>query len=136
LTPAVTVAILTMVIITESCMAGQGPLLVEVNVKLRVPRAMSAAVIAPEAFNAVLEGPKAPRPELVQMPVLLPPPTLPDNTAPETFEQSTWLGPAFTTAGILILIRTLSLTTGQGPLLVELMVKVTKPAAISAAVIL
>ena len=50
-------------------------------------------------------------------------------------EQTVWLGPAVTVAIFVMAIITVSLTAGQGPLLVEVSVKMTVPVLISAPVV-
>jgi hypothetical protein len=131
----VTVAGFVISIITVSLAAGQGPLFVEVNVKITDPVLMSAAVIPYCAFKLVLEGLNPPVPELVQLPVVPPPPIVPASPSVEVLEHKDWFGPAFAVEGTLIFIITVSLTGAQAPLLVDVNVKITVPEAISAGVI-
>jgi hypothetical protein len=119
---------------TVSLAAGQGPLFVEVKVKMTVPVLISAAVIPYCAFKVELEGLKAPTPELVQLPVVPPPPIVPARPIVGVVEHKDWFGPAFAVEGILIFIITVSLTGAQAPLLVDVRVKTTVPKLISAAV--
>jgi len=73
-------------------------------------------------------------PEAAHDPAAPPPPMVPARPAVPALEQSAWFGPASTVAGTLTFIFTVSLTAAQGPLPVEVKVKITLPAAISAGV--
>ena len=82
----------------------------------------------------VVLGTNPPAPEVVQLVVVAPPPIVPLKLSVGLFEQIFWLVPAFIIASFLIVTATVLLTAGQAPLLVELIVKITEPAVISAAV--
>jgi hypothetical protein len=79
-----------------------------------------------------LFGEKAPLPVLVHIPVLFKLCTVPVRDIIPAVEHITWLGPAFTVASGTMKTEVVLVTTGQGPLPVELNVKVTKPLLISA----
>lgn len=98
------------------------------------PADTSATVMKYELFRFVVLGTNAPLPPVVQLPVLVTPLTIPLNPIVLVLEQISWLGPAFTAASVLIETLTVSLTAGQGPLLVDVSVKVTEPFVISAGV--
>jgi hypothetical protein len=118
-------------IFTLSVTAGQGPLLVDVKVKITLPAVISAAVIVYLVVRLVVET-MPPMPELVHAPVEPPPPIVPERPIVGVVEQSDWLTPAFTIAGCRIIIISVSESGKQFPLLVEVKVSVTEPAAISA----
>jgi hypothetical protein len=68
---------------------------------------------------------------LVHIPVLFKLCTLPNSAIVPAFEQIAWLGPALTVASGTIKSEVVLVTIGQGPLLVELKVKVIKPVLMS-----
>ena len=114
---------------------GQGPLLVDVRVKITVPIPTSPGLfIMYEALSAVGPGLKDPLPLVDQRPVEVPPPTMPFRRMLPAVEHTDCDAPAFTVASFLMLIFTESETAGQAPLLVEVRVKVTEPLFISAGV--
>jgi hypothetical protein len=85
-------------ILTLSLTAGQGPLFVEVKVKVTSPAAMSDGAMEYTLFRNVFDGLKAPGPELDQIPELVP------NTNPGTemvgvVEHKAWFGPVMIVAG-------------------------------------
>ena len=82
----------------------------------------------------VVLGRNPPAPDVVQLVVVAPPPIVPLKLSVGLFEQIFWLVPALIIASFLIVTATVLLTAGQAPLLVELIVKITEPAVISAAV--
>ena len=110
----------------------QLPLLVEVNVNVTEPVESSEALGVYVAFNAALFGLKVPEPP-VHTPVVVLPDTIPERTAEELFLHAIKSTPAFTEGGFVKLIKTLSLTWLQFPLLDELNVKFTRPAESSEA---
>jgi hypothetical protein len=74
-------------------------LLVDVRVSIIVPAALSAAVVIYCAFKALLDGENVPVPEVVQMPVEVPPVTVPLRNTNGLAMQTTWSGPAFAKGG-------------------------------------
>ena len=74
-----------------------------------------------------LKDPDAP----LQMPVVVGPDTKPESTAVALFLHAVKFGPAFTVGAFVKLIITLSTVCLQLPLLVDVKVKLTVPAAIS-----
>ena len=130
--PAVTVAGLIMAILTVSVAAVQGPLLVDVSVKITEPAVMSAGVMAYTLFRTGVAGVSAPLPELLHVPVLLPPPMIPERAMVGVVEQSVWLRPASAVGGCLTRMASVAEAGRQLPLLVDVNVSVTAPAAMSA----
>ena len=124
-----------MVIFTVSLTITQGALPVEDSVKVTEPFVISVGAIEYELAKLVLFVSKAPAPLVVHKPVPGVPVTIPLNAIVDCEEQMAWLGPALTVAISVILILTVSETGAQTPLLVEVSVKVTKPLAMSVAVI-
>ena len=80
----------------------------------------------------LLAEPKLPEPEEDQLPVLVPPLTLPVSVIADVLEHTNLFPPAFVTAIGLIRIATVSVTAGQTLLFVEVSVKITTPFRISA----
>lgn len=107
--------------------AAQGPFVV--NVKVAVPAAISAALGVYMAFSVVLPGAKVPVPPL-HVAEVADPPMVPFRVAALP-AQIDWSGPAFTVAGGLMEMMTLSVTAAHGPVVVK--IKVTVPAVTSAA---
>ena len=73
-------------------------------------------------------------PELVQIPVVPPPPKIPDKLIVGEVEHNIRFGPALTVASCLMTIFAESVIAGQAPLFVEVKVKETEPFKRSAGV--
>lgn len=93
---------------------------------------VSAALGVYDAFRSVVEGVKTPVPVVDHCPpVAMVTDPLSVNTA--LLEQTPTSGPAFTTGASVMVIINWSVTARHPPLLVEVSVSVTLPAAVSAA---
>jgi hypothetical protein len=104
--------------------------LVDVKVSVTVPADISPALGMYEPFKVLDEGLKLPLPEVVQLPVVDPPITVPFKASVEVL-QMVWPVPAFTVGeGVMWMTRVL-VAGGQEPLLVDVSVIVTEPADIS-----
>src|SRR5688572_10473802 len=128
---ALTIANLRMEILIVSIMVGQAPLLVEDNVKVTLPSAISAGVKKYRVFNAVSAGTKLPVPLAFHIPVFVPPVMFPVRLTILVLEHKAWLGPALVAATCFIVTCKVSVTDGQTPLFVELRLNVITPAATS-----
>jgi hypothetical protein len=135
--PAFTVARGVTCKLIDAATAGQGPLFCEVRVNVTIPALTSPVEIKYCGFKTFAEGLNAPPPLVVQIPFEPVPPKIPPfNAMLPVVAQIDWFGPARTVGVLIIAIFTVSETTGQGPLLVELKVNTTEPATISAGVML
>lgn len=133
--PAFTEAIVVIVTVFTSVTAGQGPLFVETRLKLTMPALISAGVIKYVVLRLVLPGLKAPEPLDTHMPVFVTPLTVPVSATEPVLEQSVGPEATLAVASVPITTLTVSLTAAQGPLLVEVSVKIAEPLAISVGVI-
>lgn len=120
-------------IFTVSETAGQTPLLVELNVNVTEPAAMSAGVMLYDVVNELFPGLKDPAPAVPQVPVpcVL---TVPLSDITGELEHKAWFGPAFTVAMGTMVTEVVFVTAGQGVLFEEVKLNVTVPAIISEAV--
>ena len=85
--PAFAVAIVVILILTESLTAGHGPLLSEVNVNVTKPFVISVGEILYDPFKVILFGLNVPLPELVHIPKPETPVTEPLRFIEPVFEQ-------------------------------------------------
>jgi hypothetical protein len=132
--PAVTVANLKTLILVLSVTAAHGPLLVDVRVKMTKPTEMSEGESWYWLLSEVAPGLNVPDPDELQTPVFAAPPaTMPERAIVPPEEQTGLLFPASTVGVLTSLNFTVSDLAGQTPLPVEVRVKMTEPAAMSAA---
>ena len=124
----------SIVIVAWSDTALQLPLLVDVNVSITLPAVTSPALHWYVALSVVLFGTNVPVPVVVQIPVLVGPEILPLNPTFRLLTHVTWSLPAFTDGAARIVMVILSVTGKQFPMPVDVIVSVTVPAEISAAV--
>ena len=129
--PAFTTGAASIMSSTVSVAATQSPLPVELATMVTVPELMS---LAPGVYVVVvaLAEPNVPSPSVDQLrPVETV--TCPFRVTTLLFEQTVWSAPAFT-EGASVMVSTIeSLAARQPPLLVEVSISVTVPAAVSAA---
>ena len=112
--PALAVAEGLMVIITEEVVAGQGPAgSLVVNINVTEPLLISVEFGVYTAFKVVLFGEKVPAPPL-HVPLVADPPTDPESVTVEP-AQIVCGEPASTVAEGLMVITTVEITAGQGP---------------------
>ena len=99
----------------------------EVKIKFTDPEAISPELGEYVAFKSVLFGVNVPVPP-DQIPVLLPPDTVPERTDEGLFLQALRFTPAFTSGDGVNVIFTVSFFKIQFPLLVDVKIKLTNPA--------
>ena len=130
--PALTIAVTVNITFTESITAKHVPLFVDVKNKVTPPAVVSATVTLYEPFNVVSFGVNVPEPEVVQIPLVLPPETLPFNDAIIVPLHNTIVEPALTNGDGLYVIIIVSVTAVQVPFPVEVIMIVSLPLLIAA----
>jgi len=113
-----------------SVTARQLPLLVDVSTSLIFPVVISFACKLYEVFKTNSSS-NEPTPVLVQLPLDEPCVTLPFKET-GLLEQTVWSAPALTTGGGVIVSFSVSLTSAQVPLFVDVRIRKTSPVAVSA----
>jgi hypothetical protein len=125
--PAFTEGAVVNTIKTLSFTCEQFPLLVDVKIKFTEPELISLALGEYVAFKSVLFGVNVPVPP-DQIPVVLPPDTVPERIDAALFLQALIFTPALTTGDGVNVILTVSFIKKQLLLLVEVKIRFTKPA--------
>jgi hypothetical protein len=110
----------------------QVPFPVVASVKVRTPVLISAALGVYVAFKVFASGVKVPVPVVVQVPPVAPPVMLPFRLIVALFAQTDWLLPALAPGASVIVTVSEETAAGHEPLLVDVSVNTTLPAAVSA----